>query len=121
MTRMTPRIVLLLGSTLAACGGTEPETRHVSVSGTLTYTGQAPPLSSAVLVLGVTEKSAPVSTALSAIDGPFAISGQVDAADCASVYVAASVQDGVTGQILGEVTEPLGACGTHVVDLVVAP
>ena len=119
MTRPRVCLLLLLGLTLNACSGTEPEVRQVTVSGMLTYTGQAPPLSSAIVVLGVTGKSAPVSTALSEIDAPFTVSGQVDAADCASVYVAAFVQDGSTGLILAELTEPLGGCGTHTVDLVV--
>ena len=94
---------------------TEPRIEQVMVSGTVTSAGQ-PVIAAAIVKLGVTGKT--VSIIAAPLDGTYTIGGEVESADCGSLFVSVSVTD-VFGRVFGFATEKLGSCGTHVVDLVV--
>ena len=109
----TPWLLLLLS--LAGCGTTEPGLEQVTVSGTVTSAGQ-PVTGDGIVILGVTGGAATVSMISATLDGTYAISGEVESTDCGSLFVSLWVTD-LFGRVIDIVTEKLGSCGTHVVDL----
>ena len=112
----TPSLLLLLS--LTGCGATEPGVEQVMVSGTVTNAGQ-PVTGEGIVTLGVTRRSETVNVNMisATLDGTYAIGGEVDSADCGSLFVSIFVTNAF-GQTIGFATATVGSCGTQVVGLV---
>ena len=85
---ITPMAALLC---LAACGTTEPGTERVSVNGGLFQQGGV--TGSVTTTLGVPGRTDPVAVITHPADGTYSIAGEVESADCESVFVRVVVTD----------------------------
>ncbi len=104
--------ILPFALVLTACGGssTESTREEVLVTGTITIGGQPGP---AIVTLGMEGSSNPGLSV--GVFGTYRLVTEVASSDCPRLFIQAFFLNSV-GQPIGEDTEPLGSCGTHVVD-----